>query len=85
MDEIPLDLWTLSKMKRQIQQFNPFNQNSFNPKRKCYKRSRFVWIQDLNYNLIIIENDNPLSTIKETIIAFQAKHPNLDLTFQETS
>jgi hypothetical protein len=35
--------------------------------------------------LIIIENDDPLSTIKETIIALQAKHPNLDLTFQQTS
>jgi hypothetical protein len=32
--------------------------------------------------LNIIENDNPLSTIKETTIAFQEKYPNLDLTFE---
>jgi len=46
------------------------------------QRSIFVWTQDLNYTLIIIENDNPLSTSKETTIAFQAKHPNLNLTFE---
>jgi hypothetical protein len=31
-DEIPLDLCTWSKMKRQLQQFNYSNENSFNPK-----------------------------------------------------
>lgn len=51
-------------------------------KKKCYKKNKFVWTQDLNHTLIIIENDNPLSTIKEITIAFQAKHPNLDLTFE---
>ncbi len=58
------------KTKRQLQQFNYSNENSLNPKKQCSKRNKFVWTQDLNITLVSIENDNPLSTIKETTIAF---------------
>lgn len=54
-------------MKRQLQQFN--YSNEFNPKKQCSKRN-FFWTQDLNITLVIIENDNPLSIIKETTITF---------------
>jgi hypothetical protein len=37
----------------------------------------------LNITLVTIENDNPLSTIKKTTIAFKTKYPNLDLTLQQ--
>ncbi len=42
-------------MKRQLQQFNYSNENSLNLKKKSSKRSKFVWIQDLNVILVTIE------------------------------
>jgi hypothetical protein len=55
-------------MKRQLQQFN--YSNEFNPKKQCSKRRIFFWTQELNITLVTIENDNPLSIIKETTITF---------------
>ncbi len=79
-DKIPLDPCTLQLKDNYnnliLQMKIPLNQKTM------LQKSIFVWTQDLNRTLIIIENDNPLSTIKENTIAFQAKHPNLDLTFE---
>ncbi len=69
-DQISLNFCILSKTKRQLNQSRPSYENFSKENKQCSNKSKFVWTKYLNCTLINIKDNNSLSTIQETTLAF---------------